>query len=140
MIIKVANGAYQKLLEFTRFMMDVAGVKKVIEAFIVPGETSYSFILGRPWLRSVKAIGLYENDEYWIQDQFGQHYQLEVSGKANVTAPEVYIAEGVSLEQLEIDEDILIDLEYTEEERAEAIMKGIVEIILKFGTSEVDLI
>ena len=68
MIIKVTNGAYQKLLGYTRFIMEVAGVRKVMEAFIVPGETSYSLILGRSWLRSVKAIRLYENNEYWIQD------------------------------------------------------------------------
>ena len=65
MTIKVANGAYQQLLGYTRFMADVAGVWKIIEAFIVPGDTSYSLILGRPWLRSVKAIGCYD-DEYWI--------------------------------------------------------------------------
>ena len=65
-VIKVANGVYQKLLGVARFLIDMAGINKVIEAFIVPGDTSYSLILGRPWLRSVKAIGFYESDEYWI--------------------------------------------------------------------------
>lgn len=64
MVIRVANGAYQRLLGVARFMIEVAGVKRIIEAFVVLGNTSYSLILGRPWLRSVKAVGLYENDEY----------------------------------------------------------------------------
>ena len=127
MIIKVANGAYQRLLGFARFMIDVAGVRKIIEAFIVPGDTSYSLILGRPWLRSVKAIGLYEHDEYWIQDVVGEHHQLEVSGKARIKAPEVFLAEDADLSTLDIDEEILVDLEYSEEERAEAIMQEILE-------------
>ena len=67
---RVANGAYQRLLEFVWFIIEVAAVKEDIEAFTVPGNTSYSLILGRPWLRSLKAIGLYKNDEYWTQDAF----------------------------------------------------------------------
>ena len=85
-------------------MIDVAGVKKVIEAFIVPGNTTHSVILGRPWLRSVQAIGLYENDEYWIQDQNGLHHRLVVSGKAMIKAPEMFLADDVDPDTLEMDE------------------------------------
>ena len=118
MTIKVANGAYQKLLGYFRFRAEVAEARKIIEAFIVPENTSYSLILGRPWLRSVKAIGFYEDDEYWIQDQYGQHHQLEVSGKATIKAPEIYLVEDVNPLELKIDEEILVDLDYFEEERA----------------------
>ena len=46
-IIKVANEAFKKLLEYTRFMIKIAEVRKVIEAFIIPGDITYSLILER---------------------------------------------------------------------------------------------
>ena len=58
--------------------------------------------------------------------QFGMHRQLEVAEKAFIRAPEIYLAHGVDLSKSHIDVEILIDLEYSEEERAEAIMKEIV--------------
>lgn len=125
MVIKVANGAHQRLLGYARFKITVAGVPKIVEAFIVPGDTSYSLILGRPWLRSVKAVGIYEHDQYWIEDSYGLHHELEVSAKAEIKAPEIYLAHEVNMSDHDIDLDILIDLEYSEAERAEAIMKEI---------------
>ena len=73
----------------------------------------------------MKAIGLYENDEYWIQDAFGEHPQPEVSGKATIKDPEVFLAKEANPSMMDIDEEILVDLEHSEEERAEAIMKEI---------------
>lgn len=35
-----------------------------LEAYIVPGDTNYSMILGRPWMREVGAIRLDAFDEY----------------------------------------------------------------------------
>lgn len=125
-IIRIANGTLQRLIGFVRFLIEVAGVRRIIDAFIVPGNTTYSLILGRPWLRSVKAIGLYERDEYWIQDQAGIHHQLEVSGRAAIKAPEVCLAQGVDVDELELDEETLIELEYSEEDRAKAIMEEII--------------
>lgn len=35
-----------------------------LEAYIVPSDTNYSMILGRPWMREVGAIRLDAFDEY----------------------------------------------------------------------------
>lgn len=56
----------------TRCYCTVAGVQKIIEAYIVPGDTNYFIILERPWLRDVQAIGIYAKNEYWLKDEFGK--------------------------------------------------------------------
>ena len=53
---------------------------------------------------------------------------MEVSGKATIKAPEVFLAEDVDPSMMDINEEILIDLEYSGEERAEGIMKGVAKI------------
>ena len=49
-----------------------------------------------------------------------------MSGKATIKAPEIYLTENVDPSELNIDEEILVDLYYSEEDRAEAIMQEIV--------------
>ena len=53
--------------------------------------------LVHPWLRSVKAISPYENDEYWIQDRAGLHHQLQVS---DTVAPALFSAEDADVDTL----------------------------------------
>lgn len=48
--IHLANGDKQRLAGYARFRCTVAGVSEVIEAYIVPGHTSYSLLMGRAWL------------------------------------------------------------------------------------------
>ena len=91
-----------------RFMISVSGVRKVIEAFVVPGEKSYSIILGRPWLRSIKVIDFYETVNTRSRMLLGSTVNFEVLAKATIKAPEVYLAEDATMDGL--DENLLVDL------------------------------
>ncbi len=65
---------------------------------------------------------VFDNTLYML----GIHQQLEVAENAFIEAPEIYLAHGVDSSKSHIDVEILIDSEYSEEERADAIMKEIV--------------
>lgn len=121
--IKIANGDVIPLEGFVKALVTVASVPKVLIMWVVPGKTSYSLILGRPWLRSVNAIGYYGLDEYWILDHYNIHRQLEYSGPTQTSAPEVLLSEEAELDQF--DEEILYELEYSEDERYQDILKEI---------------
>ena len=56
MTMIIANGARVLLPGYTILEITVAGVTRIVQFFVVPGKTSYSMILGRPWLRDVAAI------------------------------------------------------------------------------------
>ncbi|KAL8801351.1 MAG: hypothetical protein Q9182_004518 [Xanthomendoza sp. 2 TL-2023] len=75
-IIKTADGRFNPLPGYTMIKLIIAGVPGIVQASIVPGNTSYNLLLGRPWLRKNKAIGFYEFDEYWIRDQMGIDHEL----------------------------------------------------------------
>jgi len=69
--VVLVNREKIQLLGYTKFLYTVAGVQKALEAYIVPGNTTYLMILGRLWMREVGAIGLYAFDEYWIKMTLG---------------------------------------------------------------------
>ena len=52
---------------------------------------------------------------------------MKVSRKATIKAPKVLLAENANTSMVDIDKEILIDLEYSEEESAETIMKEILD-------------
>lgn len=51
LFIYLANGDQTRLLGYTECICTVAEVSTIVEAYPGPGDTSYSMILGRPWLR-----------------------------------------------------------------------------------------
>lgn len=85
--------------------------------------------LNREFGASVAAkcqrIGKLRTHEYWITDSTGLHHQLDYSGPTNTIAPEILLAEEVNWESLRMDESILNDLEYYEDQRCEAILDDI---------------
>lgn len=87
-----------------------------------------SAILGRPWLRSTNAVGFYSCDEYCLQDKAGLHRKIEYVGPSSVPTPEVFIAEGIDFTGLShsVDESTMTDLEYTLNQRTDAILAQII--------------
>lgn len=66
--------------------------------------------------------------EYWIQDYFGVHVQLEVSCPTkSYTTPQVFLCENVSEEAFRVDEEVINDLEYSAEGMTVAILSQIIE-------------
>ena len=125
MQMKVANGDYQRLPGYVKFALTVATVPKVVIAWVVPSRPSYAVLLGRPWLRETRAVGAYEFDKYFIRDRLDGWHEVPVVGVLKEKAPEVSLV--ASTDPDEVDEDILIDLEYSEEERNGAIWEEIMK-------------
>ena len=90
-VVKVANGDHHRLTGYVRVALTLSGVRKIIEAYVVSGNTSYSMLLGRAWLRSVRAIGFYGYDEYYIADTTGTYHELPFSSKTYARPPEVML-------------------------------------------------
>lgn len=82
-MIKTANGEESRCEYHVRVPLTVAGVQKVVQAYVLPvkhhRQPAYSFILGRPWLKSVAAVGDYSKDEYKILDENGTYVKLEAA-------------------------------------------------------------
>lgn len=63
----ITNESRVQLLGFIKFKITIARVPRVIEVYVISNGlhvTSYSLILKKSWLRDVKTIDYYENDEY----------------------------------------------------------------------------
>ena len=137
-IIRVANGAETKLSAYCRFKVTVEGVSQIIEAYVVPYETSYSLLLGRVWMRIVSAIGDYRNDDYWISDDQGVERKLTaILPIMAVDALEVRLNRQGSLPRGTIapfDEETLQDLEAGQHAIADAIW----DEVLKEAEDEMD--
>lgn len=130
MTMIIANGQRVPLPAYTVLELTVAGVPRLNQFFVVPGRTSYSMNLGRPWLRDVAEIGHYEFDGYWIKGKDGNYNQLEVLGLGPNSTTEVFMGEYVLADTLDVDHynidgEILLDMAYTEDERANAILQEI---------------
>jgi hypothetical protein len=69
--IRVANGTSIPITHVVRFTIKIVGIDHDVEAFVMPGNVSYSILLGRPWMRSAKLWGSYEHDQYYMLDGRG---------------------------------------------------------------------
>lgn len=67
-------------------------------------------LLGRPWLKAVKALGVYENDEYWIQASNGDLVQLT---SPSALPPRVRLDRNVNQAELPYDPQTFAELRAT---------------------------
>jgi hypothetical protein len=58
--------------------IEIAGVIASIKCYVLPESISpsYSVLLGRRWMKQVRALGDYANDRYCIHDMAGSQYVL----------------------------------------------------------------
>jgi hypothetical protein len=58
--------------------IEIAGVVASIKCYVLPASIrpSYSILLGRRWMKQVRALGDYANDRYCIHDMAGKQYVL----------------------------------------------------------------
>ena len=126
--IKTADGGWTILPGYTWMQVTVAAVDRVIQVSIVPGNTSYSLLLGRPWLRQVRAVGYYEYDEYWIKDRFGNEHKLTpVTPPKPVPSPQLRLSAEVHHDRVPYDEETVGDLELSMDGDIDKLLEHIIE-------------
>lgn len=87
---KIANEQIQKLSGWVFLNLDVRGCKFKIVVYYIPVQTNYSIILGRPWLRTVRANLDCEGDIFTIHDKEGKAYILKKARIVEEKRPVVF--------------------------------------------------
>ena len=135
--MRVADGKWTRLPGYVRIRVMIAGSARVVQLGVVDGDTSYSILLGRPWMRAVKAIGYYESDNYYIVDEDNNRQKVQPSNEGQKMpkpiTPEFVLTSDLSdlpmneqdrLDLLlssegRIDNELLLAIQEAEEQEAE---------------------
>ena len=89
-------------------------------------------ILKRFWLKKVSVIKYYEIDEYWIKKHDANYQKFIISRRDLIKTTKIYLKKcyftmSTQRSNLLIDEKILIDMNYNENERVNAILQQIIK-------------
>lgn len=74
--IRTVSGQLIPMRYFTRFYLTIAGVTAQVKAYIIPGKSTYNLLLGRRWMKQVRAGGNYEQGTYEIRGADGKGRQI----------------------------------------------------------------
>ena len=75
MTLRSYDGSRKTMLGYCHLIIDIAGVRRKLCAYVVPGnDIGYSLLLCRAWLKSVDALGLYGSDTYFIRDSHTEQW------------------------------------------------------------------
>jgi len=69
--IRMGNGEDKPLSEETTIVLDVAGLLREVSFLIIDGNTTYTMLLGRGYLKSAGALDDFENDQVMFRDSTG---------------------------------------------------------------------
>ena len=89
MSIRTATSAMTPIHFYADVNVTIAGITSKFRIFALPGNLNVSFglLLGRRWLRTVKAIGDYGKDTYAIADGNGQYWEVPREGSTRGVMP-----------------------------------------------------
>ena len=108
--IRTATGEVVPISYYVIFDVRIAGVMATIRAYVVPAVTSYTLLLGRQWLRQVRANGDYEKETYFIKDAEGNEREVPRSAVDRRPAK-------ADMFRVEVNEEkVISELELTQEE------------------------
>lgn len=71
-----ADGRDQQLYHLVTFHFTIGGIPSEVKAYVIKGTVPYSLLLGRPWLKQVRARGDYFMDTYTIDNGQGTQQGL----------------------------------------------------------------
>ena len=85
-------------------------------------------ILKRFWFKDVAIIEYYESDEYWIKDLTKDYNKLDVckskfNSAKKICMKECVLIKTLSRNKLSVDDEILIDFDYEQNELINAMLK-----------------
>ena len=69
--IRTATGDIWPIHYYTLFEVTIAGVTAQVRAYIIAKSTTYTLLLGRRWMKQVKAKGDYKSNTYEIEGEDG---------------------------------------------------------------------
>ena len=130
MTMIIANDVKVSLSNYTIMKIIVTRVTRMMQFFVISRKTSYSMILERSWLRNIFAIDYYEIDEYWIKSSKADYHKLKIFDLDSTRAMKTYmrkcvLTKSLSRESISIDDEMLIDMNYIEDERTNAIISEV---------------
>ena len=141
--IRTATGEVVPISYYVTFDMRIAGVMATVRAYVVPAVTSYMLLLGRRWLRQVRAKGDYERDTYYIKDSAGIEREVprstfdHESVKADMFRVEVNEEKVIS--ELELTQEEIEDFEEFYIKQGDAYLRKVIQQSTTDGyTSESD--
>jgi hypothetical protein len=117
MSIRTATSAMTPIDYYADVTVTIAGVSSKIRIFALPGNLNLSFglLLGRRWLRAVKAIGDYGKDTYAIADGDGQYWEVPREGSTRgvvpADVPQVHVM-STDGGYMELTDDLATEIEY----------------------------
>ena len=97
--IRTATGTTLQIRYYARFDVNIAGVTANIRAYIIPRMTTYTLLLGRRWMKQVKASGNYREGTYQIEGIDGRRREIPVCSKGGTIRLEGEGAHVQSVEQ-----------------------------------------
>ena len=92
--IRTASGDLVPIRYHVRFDLNVAGVTANVRAYIISMVTTYTLLLGRRWMKQVKASGNYRQGTYEIEGLDGTKYKVpecQRGGQVKTTGPGTHV-------------------------------------------------
>ena len=126
-IMIIVNETRISLFNYTIMKLTVTEVSRIVQFFVVSKKISYFFIFERSWLRDVVVIEYYESDEYWIKDLNDNYNMLKIFDQKFTRATKMYLKKCcftsiISREDISVNDEVFIDLDYLKDERINAII------------------
>jgi len=87
-VIRTAASTFHEIKYYVNLEVTVAGATVSIRCYCLPGwdtSSSYTLLLGRRWMKQVRALGDYGNNTYHIHDMVGYRYAVN----ATITASDI---------------------------------------------------
>jgi hypothetical protein len=112
--------------------IEIAGVISTSRVYCVPAPArpSYTLLLGRKWMKQVRAIGNYETGTYIIRDSLGKEYTVTAqAAPASVRAevPVLSMCQEISDDDDDLDEETRLELALGPEGYADALLRQVEE-------------
>jgi hypothetical protein len=112
--------------------IEIAGVISTSRVYCVPAPArpSYTLLLGRKWMKQVRAIGNYETGTYLIRDSLGKEYTVTAqAAPASVRAevPVLSMCQEISDDDDDLDEETRLELALGPEGYADALLRQVEE-------------
>jgi len=89
-IMRTAALTFHKIKYYVNLEVIVAGVTSFIHCYCLPGvQSSYTLLLGRRWMKQVRALGNYAKDTYHIHDMAGNRYAVDAEAAPSTIQAEI---------------------------------------------------
>jgi len=116
-LMRTAASTYHSINHYIMMDISIAGVSATIRCYCLPSRPSYSILLGRRWMKQVRAIGDYADDSYCIYDLAGLRYVVPANPTPTNIRDEIQVlCINTCSKPRALDEETCQDLEVREEE------------------------